>query len=184
MRKIAKGIFVAIARLLALPAACLAGFGRWREPFDFFANAFALVPGMPGSYLRVAYYTMTLRSVGANCHIGFGAYFSHPGASLGNGAGVGSYSIIGRASIGDGTLLASHVQIPSGTKQHRRDEEGRLTDEGRAFHPISIGANCWLGASCIVMADVGDKCTIGAGAVVTKPVPPGATVFGNPAMPR
>jgi maltose O-acetyltransferase len=39
----------------------------------------------------------------------------------------------------------------------------------------------WLGAGCIVMADVGENSIVGAGSVVTKPIPPNSVAVGNPA---
>ena len=44
-----------------------------------------------------------------------------------------------------------------------------------------IGARCWVGAAAIVMANVGDGSTIGAGSVVVKEIPAGSTAVGNPA---
>ncbi len=141
----------------------------------------ALVPGILGSYLRVAYYGFTLSQVGRDCHIGFGSFFAHSRASLGDKVGIGAYCVLGQCDIGEGTLLASHVQILSGSRQHRRDERGRLTDEGRSFQRVAIGAQCWIGAGAIVTADLGEGVTVGPGSVVSQNVPPGATVSGNPA---
>jgi acetyltransferase-like isoleucine patch superfamily enzyme len=73
------------------------------------------------------------------------------------------------------------VQILSGTRQHSRDDSGRLTDQGRVFRRISIGPHCWIGAGAIISADVGAKTTIGPGSVVTSDLPSGSTVSGNPA---
>jgi acetyltransferase-like isoleucine patch superfamily enzyme len=159
----------------------LAGFGRWHEPFLFFAHLMALMPGIPGSYLRVAYYAFTLEGVGSDCHIAFGSFFAHSRASLGNRVGVGAYCVLGQVDIGEGTQCASLVQVLSGRRQHRRDAQGRLTDEGRIFRRISIGAHCWIGGGAIIMADVGDKATVGSGSVVAQDVPEGAVVSGNPA---
>jgi acetyltransferase-like isoleucine patch superfamily enzyme len=141
----------------------------------------ALLPGLPGNYLRAAYYSFTLTSVGRDCHIAFGSFFSHSSASLGDRVGIGAYCVLGQVDIGEGTLFASQIQVLSGRKQHRRDEVGHLTDEGRVFRRVSIGAHCWIGAGAIIMADIGDKATVGSGSVVTQDVPEGATVSGNPA---
>jgi len=159
----------------------VAGFGRWHEPFLFFAHAMALVPGLPGNYLRAAYYAFTLEGVGRDCHIAFGSFFAHSSASLGDRVGIGAYCVLGQVDIGEGTLFASQVQVLSGRKQHRRDEAGHLTDEGRVFRRISIGAHCWIGGGAIIMADIGAKATVGSGSVVAQAVPEGAIVSGNPA---
>ncbi len=52
--------------------------------------------------------------------------------------------------------------------------------------PIHIGRNVWIGGGTIILpgVSVGDDAIIGAGSVVTRNVPPGATVVGNPARIR
>ena len=137
---------------------------------------------MPGSYLRVAYYGFALEGVGPGCHIALGSFFAHAEASLGPRVGIGPFCVLGKVDIGEGTQLASHVQILSGSKQHTRDEAGRLVDEGRSFRRILIGEHCWIGSGAIVLADVGEKSTIGAGAVVRHPLGPFVKASGNPAQ--
>jgi acetyltransferase-like isoleucine patch superfamily enzyme len=124
---------------------------------------------------------MTLRSCSRDFQIGIGAYFAHPQATVGCRVGVGPYSIVGYATIGDGTMLGAHVQILSGGQQHKRNSEGRITDEGRKFVEILIGEHCFIGASAVILANVGPKSTVAAGSVVFTPVPPGIVVGGNPA---
>ena len=53
----------------------------------------------------------------------------------------------------------------------------------RASPPIRIGHTAWIGtrAALIGAIEVGDGAIVGAGAVVTDSVPPGAIVAGNPA---
>jgi acetyltransferase-like isoleucine patch superfamily enzyme len=69
--------------------------------------------------------------------------------------------------------------VPSGKRQHF-DDEGKLSAESR-FETVSIGAGCWIGEGAIVLADVGERCVISAGAVVTKAVPGHSIAGGNPA---
>src|SRR3974377_1842896 len=49
-----------VAIVIVFPAAMLTLFGRFKPVYTFFAHAFALGPGLPGSYLRAAYYKLTL----------------------------------------------------------------------------------------------------------------------------
>lgn len=46
-----------------------------------------------------------------------------------------------------------------------------------------IGKNCFIGGRSLILPgiEIGDNCVIGAGAVVTKSVPPRSLVVGNPA---
>lgn len=181
MRSFAKRVAAVVARVLMFPSACLAGFGRWYEPYLFFAQAWAMIPARLGSYFRIAYYSFTLEGAGRDSHMGFGSYFVYPNASFGDDVGIGAYCVLGQVDIGEGTLMASHVQILSGSRQHRRDEAGHLTDEGRSFRRIAIGPHCWIGAGAIVTADLGEGVSVGPGSVVSQDVPKGATVSGNPA---
>jgi acetyltransferase-like isoleucine patch superfamily enzyme len=49
--------------------------------------------------------------------------------------------------------------------------------------PITIGSDTWLGGGAIVLPGVtiGEHCVVGAGAVVTRDVPPYCVAAGNPA---
>ncbi|GIP47196.1 hypothetical protein J53TS2_07870 [Paenibacillus sp. J53TS2] len=49
--------------------------------------------------------------------------------------------------------------------------------------PVNIGNNVWIGGRAVIVPGVtiGDNAVISAGAVVTKDVPNGAVVGGNPA---
>lgn len=86
-------------------------------------------------------------------------------------------------SIGDNTQIGPNVQIL--TADHPRDPAQRrqMLEFGR---PIAIGANVWIGGGAIILPGVtiGDDAVIGAGSVVTRDVPPGATAVGNPARVR
>jgi maltose O-acetyltransferase len=84
--------------------------------------------------------------------------------------------------IGDLTQIGPGVQIL--TPDHPRGPAERRS--GLEFgRPIRIGANVWIGGGAIILpgVTVGDDAIVGAGAVVTKDVAPGATVGGNPARP-
>ena len=183
MRRLLKQIVSLLTRVLVLPLALIAGFGRFHAGFVFGAQFLALLPGLIGSYLRVAYYKQTLDHVGSDCHIAVGSFFAHPQSSIGNRVGIGSYCVLGQVALGDGTLLASNTQVLSGGNQHLRDERGYLTDLGRTFVRITVGKECWIGAGAVVMANLGDMVTVSPVSVVSNNVQNGAVVVGNPARP-
>jgi virginiamycin A acetyltransferase len=180
MRKILRACVNAFFLVFAFVPALLAGFGRVKPVYTFFAQAFATAPGGIGDFLRGAYYRMTLQAFDLSSRISYGSFFAHPEAKIGKRVYVGSYCILGRVTIGDGTLLASGVQILSGGKQHTRSGEGEAFSGGE-FVQVTIGSDSWIGAAATVMADVGSRATVGAGSVVTKPVPDDCVAVGNPA---
>lgn len=173
---VARGVFL----LLVLPSAALTAFGRCECLYTSFAQAYALVPGLVGNYFRIAFYKLTLKRCSLSSRIAFGSFFAHRETIVGRDVRIGAYCILGYCRIGDRARIASHVQILSGRHQHRRDPAGRTVNG--VFEPIELGADCWIGASSVIMATVGSGTTVGAGAVVVKELPPGVVAAGNPAQ--
>jgi serine O-acetyltransferase len=98
----------------------------------------------------------------------------HPGAVIGHNVFIdhGMGVVIGEtAEIGDDCTIYQGVTL-GGTQLER----------GTKRHP-TLGQGVTVGAYSQVLGGftVGNGAKIGSGAVVTKPVPPGATAVGNPA---
>lgn len=86
----------------------------------------------------------------------------------------------GMVTIGDRALIGPGVRLY--TPNHAKDLA--LRREGWEIGlPISIGADAWLGGSVVVCPGVtiGENAIVAAGSVVTRDVPDGKTVGGNPA---
>jgi acetyltransferase-like isoleucine patch superfamily enzyme len=182
LKTLMKGVLRTVFLAIAFPCALTSGFGRIEAIYRFWTHFSAILPGLPGDYFRSGYYRLTLEKCALESRIEFGSFFAHPQASVGRGVYIGCYCVLGRISIGDRTQIATGVQILSGSRQHARDSEGRILGaEGSGFKTVVIGSDCWIGAAAIVMADVGNGATIGAGSVVTRPIPPGVVAVGNPA---
>ncbi len=89
---------------------------------------------------------------------------------------------LGGVTIGDDTLIASHVAITSLT----HDPKAETYASSAVTKPVVIGRNVWIGAHAVILPGVtiGDGAIVGAGAVVTKDVAPRTIVTGVPAAPR
>lgn len=179
LRLILKRTAQGVALALAFPWGFACGFGRFWAVYTICAHLMALVPGIVGNFVRSAFYKLTLREFSIDTNISFGTVFVYPDSSVGPYVSIGLYCVVGRASIGRGTQIASHVGIPGGRNQHVRSADGRLS---RTLPGLTrIGEYCWIGESAVVMGDVGPRTTIGAGAVVVKEIPGDVVAVGNPA---
>lgn len=182
LKRLAKHILLGVFLLAVFLPAAMSAFGRWETLYTFFAHSYALIPGILGDYLRIAFYKFTLAECSLSTRVSFGTFFAHPEANLGPHVYIGSYCVIGRTVIGARSQIASGVQILSGKRQHSRNEKGEISGaEQCSFETVTIGCDCWIGAAAIVMADVGYGTTIGAGSVVSRPIPPRSVAVGNPA---
>jgi virginiamycin A acetyltransferase len=150
--------------------------------FVFWAQAFALLPGLPGVSLRRAFYRLTLDQCGESFFIGFGAMFSHRHSRIEQDVYVGPYAVVGSTWLRRGCLIGTRSSILSGTGLHSQDKHGHWlpTDVSR-IRQIEIGEYAWIGEGSIVMADIGPSAMVGAGSVVSSSVPARVVVAGNPA---
>jgi virginiamycin A acetyltransferase len=181
IRRVVKRTAQGVSLVVVFPSALLCVFGRFSALYTFFAQWFAIIPGVVGDFFRSAFYRYTLRECSLDTVIAFGTFFSRRDASVGPNVSIGSFCVIGCARIGARTQISSHVEIPSGRHQHARDEHGNFLDA--VDEEVVIGSDCWIGASAIVMANVGSGTTIGAGSVVVKEIPGAMVAVGNPAKP-
>lgn len=155
-------------------------FSESERLFYTFGNLLSLIPGTIGSYFRSGYYYGTLSKSSWNAVVGFGSFFSHRAASMGENVCIGAYCVVGCANIEDNVLLGSRVSILSG-KYHHVDKNGNISSSITRLEPVNIGRGSWIGEGAIVMASVSDDCIVSAGSVVGKEVPSGYTAAGNPA---
>ncbi|MBY0496293.1 MAG: acyltransferase [Cyanobacteria bacterium] len=145
-------------------------------------QAWALVPGLIGQYLRRAFLSRTLQSCASTATIEFGTIFSSASATIGDRAYIGPRCHLGWAQIGDNALLAAGVHVPSGANTHGIDDLTiAIRDQPTTKAPVRIGNGSWIGSAAVVMADVGRDTVIAAGAVVTRPIPDLTIAGGVPA---
>lgn len=186
MRAFFKSLANLAAFLLVVPAYLLFQLGRCvlgrEQAFPGWSQAFSLVPGLVGVYVRRAFYRLVLPRCSRDCHVGFGTVFSHPTAEIGRCVYVGVYCCLGDVTLEDDVLLGSHISIMNGGAQHGTERLDIPVREQPGVWPrITVGKDSWIGDRAVVLANVGKHCVIGAGSVVTKPVPDYAIAVGSPA---
>jgi acetyltransferase-like isoleucine patch superfamily enzyme len=122
--------------------------------------------------------------IGANCIIGKGAYIDFD-VSIGANAKIqnGVYVYHG-VTIEAGVFLGPGVILTNDrTPRAVNRDGGQKSDADWQVSPIVVKQGASLGARAVVLPGVviGEYAMIGAGAVVTRNVPPHGLVYGNPA---
>ncbi|SFR58619.1 Acetyltransferase (isoleucine patch superfamily) [Marinobacter daqiaonensis] len=166
----------AVYRLLSLA-------GNADGTFQSFSQAFSLIPGKTGIYLRASFYRLACQGTSDEISVGFLTVLSHRNTTISKGVYIGPQCNIGMCSIGENTLIGSGVHVLSGSRQHDFADTGRpIQEQGGHYEKIRIGEDCWLGNGAIVMADIADHCILASGSVLVKHEGvEGAILAGNPA---
>jgi UDP-3-O-[3-hydroxymyristoyl] glucosamine N-acyltransferase len=107
----------------------------------------------------------------------------HSEAVLGNNIEIGPYAVIGRVSIGDGSIIHPHVVIADGVIIDKEVEifpgafigkepkgAGALARVPSFEKKIKIGRNCSIGPNCVIYydVDIGSNTLIGDGASIRE----------------
>lgn len=119
-----------------------------------------------------------IKKCGRNVNIQNRARFGH-NLVIGDNSGLGENCRIGgNTTIGKNVMMAPDVIICTQNHKYRADHY-----EGFEMKPVVINDNVWIGYRVIILPGVcvGENAILGAGAVVTRDVPPGAIVGGVPA---
>jgi UDP-2-acetamido-3-amino-2,3-dideoxy-glucuronate N-acetyltransferase len=139
--------------------------------------------------------------VGAN--VRFFSFVNAYGCEIGDNSKIGSFVEIQKnARIGRNCKISSHTFICEGVEiedevfvghnvSFINDKRPRATGPGGALQteadwkvePTRIKKGASIGTSATILGGVtvGERAMVGAGSVVTRDVPDGATVAGNPA---
>lgn len=107
------------------------------------------------------------------------------GVTIGEGTYVGPRAVFGAGggiTIGRRVLFGSSVHLLAENHEFR-DPNAPIHSQGVTRAGITIGDDAWIGNGVIVLdgVAVGKGAVVGAGSVVTRSVPEGAVVAGNPA---
>jgi virginiamycin A acetyltransferase len=151
--------------------------------FPFVSEALSVIPFSLGWKLRRAVYARILPRMGRDAVLHFGVSIEDPRSTIGDNVWISVRCYLDYVEIEDCVLIGPHAVLLSGGRHHRFDRlDVPIKDQGnRPKEPLRIGTGAWIGANATVLAAVGRDAIVGAGAVVTRPVPPRAVVAGNPA---
>jgi virginiamycin A acetyltransferase len=146
------------------------------------AQAWSLVPGLCGQYLRRAFLArVLLGGCAPSAAIEFGTLFSQVGSRIDENVYVGPRCHLGHVHLERNVLLAAGVHIPSGPYTHGTDLSAPIHGQPGQLRLVRIGAGSWIGSNAVILADVGCDTIVGAGAVVTHPLPDRVIAAGVPA---
>ena len=186
MRDFLKSAARAAAFLIVLPR--ILSFRFWSSflgrdrALQGATQSLARVTGIRGQYLRRAFLAHAIAGCHPTAAICWGTVFSKAGARIDENAYVGPGCHLGLVHVGRNVLLAAGVHVPSGMQTHGTgDVETPIRDQAGTLTLIEIGEGTWIGSAAVVMADVGRDSVVGAGSVVTKPIPERAIAAGVPA---
>lgn len=121
-------------------------------------------------------------ALGDRTYLAAGAYVTGT-IRIGRDVSVNPYTVVrGDVVIGDATRIGAHTSI-LGFNHTMDDPEVEIRRQPLTSRGIRIGEDVWIGSHVVVLdgVTVGDKAVLAAGAIVTKDVPAGAVVGGNPA---
>jgi virginiamycin A acetyltransferase len=186
VRERLKQLAFGVATLLAVPA--LVSFHLRRtilggdRALEGSTETLSLLPGLVGDYVRRAFLARALAQCDRSVTVRFGTLFSQSSARIGENVYIGPRCHIGLAHIERDVLIGAGVHIPSGAATHGTSEVTTPIREQSGHRTIvRIGEGSWIGSNAVVMADIGRNVVIGAGAIVTTPIPDYAIAVGVPA---
>ena len=122
-------------------------------------------------------------SFGKNVNIERAAVYG-PEIRIGNNSGIGiKCELYGPITIGDNVMMGPEVVIYTSGHRFDRTDIPMMQQGATEKEPVEIGNDVWIGRRTMIMPGVkiGDGCVVGAGAVVTKDIPPYSVVGGVPA---
>ncbi|APV45149.1 transferase hexapeptide repeat containing protein [Dehalogenimonas formicexedens] len=139
-----------------------------------------------GSIIRKSYYKNSFKQLGNGGRFDEGViiYGAH-GIACGDNVFIGRNTIINGAG---GLKLGNNILIGPGcyiwTINHDYSVVNIVSEPKYIAKPVVIGNEVWIGANVKIIpgVSIGARSVIGMGSVVTKDVPAGAVVAGNPAQ--
>jgi maltose O-acetyltransferase len=122
-------------------------------------------------------------TLGKDVNIERNAFFT-PEVTVGDRSGIGvNCEVYGPVTIGENVMMGPEVVIYTSGHDFSRTNIPMMDQGSTPAEPVRIGSDCWIGRRAMIMpgVQIGDGCVIGAGAVVTKDIPPYSVAAGVPA---
>ncbi|MFV7770800.1 acyltransferase [Shewanella marisflavi] len=134
-------------------------------------------------YIRQCVAKILCIECGQNTNIGKNIKVDWRYISIGSNSGIGDFSKIEGAIIGDNVLMGQYCSIYRRNHNFRKKDILIMNQGYSADHLVSIGNDVWIGDRVIILPGItiGDGAVIGAGSVVTKNVPKYKVFVGSPA---
>ena len=120
--------------------------------------------------------------LGPNSYIAAHAYVTGQ-LRTGRNCTLNPFSVVrGEITLGDAVRIGAHTSLLA-FNHTMTDPDVEVFRQPITSRGITVGNDVWIGSHVVILdgVTVGDKAVIAAGAVVTKDVPAGAIVGGNPA---
>lgn len=121
-------------------------------------------------------------TLGDRSYIAAGAYVTGE-VRIGADCSINPYTVVrGRVILGDGVRMGAHSSI-LGFNHTMSDPDLPVFRQPLVSRGVRVGDDVWIGSHVVVLdgVEVGAHAVLAAGSVVTKSVPAGAVVGGNPA---
>ncbi|WP_225931183.1 acyltransferase [Leptolyngbya sp. 7M] len=167
----------------------------------FLGRMICLDADVRGGQIQIDDDTYILDNVRMYCHLEYGKIIvqenvgidrgvdikAHGGCiEIGRGSYIGPYVCMagpGHIKVGENCMIAAHSGIYANNHIFV-DPMTPIKDQGTTNEGIVIEDDCWLGTGVKVLdgVTIGQGSVIGAGAVVTKDIPPYSVAVGIPAM--
>lgn len=111
--------------------------------------------------------------IGNNVHMSGTTIYAREGITIGDNTAIG-----GNCKILDNDFHPSDWEERSSIKSGHGGESELIPSK-----PISIGNDCFIGCNCLILKGsvIGDRCVVGAGAVVAGTFEDDSVIAGNPA---
>lgn len=156
-------------------AGTFAGFGEGsviEGPQLLVAGAHAIRVGAGVTILKLACLEAYAPEGSVVLEIGDGCYLSHNLRIV----------ALNGVRIADKVAMGQYVTVTDTIHDYKRFEGVTWEAPLKVGRPLEIGTEVWVGVGTVIVGGVtiGEKAIIGPNSVITRDVPPGAMVSGNP----